>query len=77
MEVDWHFALVIQQITQLCHSLDFVSFMHIPYEWNGVADCLAKWASKNVLDWNIIDRRMLPPDLSQKLVQFVGEDKVL
>ena len=51
--------------------------MHIPYEWNGVADCLAKWASKNVLDWNIIDRRMLPPDLSQKLVQFVGEDKVL
>ena len=44
--MDWHLALVIQQIIQLSNSLDSVSFKHIPREWNGVADCLAKWASE-------------------------------
>ena len=42
VHVDWHLALIIQQVIQLCNSLDFVSFMHIPCEWNRVADCLAK-----------------------------------
>ena len=77
MHVDWHLALVIQQIIQLCNSLDFVSFMHIPHEWNGVADCLAKWASEHGSAWNIIDRRMLTLDLSQMLVQLVDQDKAL
>ena len=42
VHVDWHLALIIQQIIQLCNSLDSMFFMHIPCEWNGVADCLAK-----------------------------------
>lgn len=42
LHVDWHLALVIQQIIQLCNSLDSMSFVHIPREWNSVADCLAK-----------------------------------
>ena len=77
MDVDWHLALFIQQINQLCNSLDFVSFMHIPREWNSVADFLAKWASEHALDWNIIDHRMLPLDLSHKLAQLVDQDKAL
>ena len=71
VDVDWHLALVIQKITHLCNSLDYVSFMHIPRKWNGVANCLAKLAYEHVPDWNIIDHRMLPLDLSQLLVQLV------
>lgn len=43
-DVNCHLALVIQQILRLCSSLEFVSFIHIHREWNGVADCLVKWA---------------------------------
>ena len=70
-------ALVIQQIIQLSNSLDFVSFKHIPREWNGVADCLAKWASEQGPAWNILDQSMLPLDLSQRLVQLVDHDKAM
>ena len=75
--VDWHLAVVVQQIIQLCTSLDSVTFMHIPREWNGVADCLAKWASEHGPPWNIFDYTMLPLNLSQKLAQLVDQDKSL
>ena len=64
MTMDWLLALVIQQIIQLCTSFDYVSFKHIPREWNGVADCLAKWVSEHGPPWNIFDHTMLPLDLS-------------
>ena len=75
--MDWHLAQVIQQIIQLSNSLDSVSFRQIPREWNGVADCLAKWASEQGLAWNVLDQRMLPLDLSQMLVQLVDHDKAM
>ena len=46
--VDWRLATLARQTLSLCSSLDFVSFHHIPREWNIVADCLAMWASQNV-----------------------------
>ena len=70
-------ALVIQQIIQLSNSLDSVSFKHIPWEWNGVVDCLAKWASEQGPAWNVLDQRILPLDLSQMLVQLVDQDKAM
>ena len=54
-----------------------MSFKHIPREWNGVADCLAKWASEQGPAWNVLDQRMLPLDLSQMLVQLVDHDKAM
>lgn len=71
-DVDWHLALVIKQITELCQTLDSVIFSHIPQEWNGVADCLAKWASEYMQDWNITDQRHLPLELSHELDQLVA-----
>ena len=73
--VDWHLALVIQHIIQLCNSLDSMSFMHIPHEWNRGADFLTKWDFEHGLAWKIIDHRMLHLDLSQLLVQLVDKDK--
>ena len=61
----------VKLIIQFCNSLDYVSFMHIPREWNRVVDWLAKWASEDGLAWNIIDHRMLRLDLSHLLVQLV------
>ncbi|XP_059064913.1 uncharacterized protein LOC131856963 [Cryptomeria japonica] len=46
--VSWCLSLVVNQIHDLCASLDSVSFIHIPREWNGVVDCLAKWASDHM-----------------------------
>ncbi|XP_059070446.1 uncharacterized protein LOC131860096 [Cryptomeria japonica] len=43
-DVGWQLVLIINQILQLCASLEFVSFCHILREWNGVMDCLAKRA---------------------------------
>ncbi|XP_059065899.1 uncharacterized protein LOC131857393 [Cryptomeria japonica] len=40
--VIWHLALIVDWILNLCASLEFVSFTHVPREWNGVTDCLAK-----------------------------------
>ena len=37
-----------------------LSCCHIPREWNGVADILAKWASKKGAGWDISSRDDLP-----------------
>uniref|UniRef100_A0A0D6QWK3 RNase H type-1 domain-containing protein n=1 Tax=Araucaria cunninghamii TaxID=56994 RepID=A0A0D6QWK3_ARACU len=47
----WRLNLVVQQIFQICCNLEFISFVHIPREWNRVADCLAKWASQFQGNW--------------------------
>ncbi|XP_057832730.2 uncharacterized protein LOC131043536 [Cryptomeria japonica] len=49
-EVSWHLALIVDQILNLCASLESDSFTHIPRDWNEVADCLAKWASDHIHD---------------------------
>lgn len=41
-DVSWHLSLIDEQSLNLCASLEFVTFTHIPREWNGVVDCLAK-----------------------------------
>ncbi|XP_059076701.1 uncharacterized protein LOC131875972 [Cryptomeria japonica] len=44
-KVSWHLAMLIRHILWLCNSTESATFNRIPREWNGVADCLAKWAS--------------------------------
>lgn len=51
-DFSWRLALVVKQILNLCAYLDFVTFNHNPREWNGVVDCLAKWASDQMQNWN-------------------------
>ena len=57
---DWRLASFARKTLILCSSLDSISICHIPHEWNRVADCLEKWASKNVDGWNINGRDELP-----------------
>ncbi|XP_059066372.1 uncharacterized protein LOC131857689 [Cryptomeria japonica] len=75
--VSWQLALIVEQILTLCASLEHVTFNHIPREWNGVADCLAKWASDHMHDWNLVDRGHLPPDLSHQLDHLVDLDRAI
>ncbi|XP_059067440.1 uncharacterized protein LOC131858265 [Cryptomeria japonica] len=76
-DVSWHLASVVKQILNLCASLDSITFNHIPREWDRVADCLAKWASDHMQNWNIVDRGQLPLDLSQKLDHLVELGKAM
>ena len=55
--------------------MDGISFCHIPREWNGVADVLAKWASKKGIGWDIFDRDDLPADYGGTLEQLVEKDR--
>ena len=61
-DVNWQLASLARQILCICRSVDSVSFHHIPREWNRVADCLAKWASENMGEWNINGRDELPTE---------------
>lgn len=65
---------VAQQILRLRRYLDFVAFVHILREWNGVVHCLVKWAFEQGTDWNIGDWEHLPLECSQRLERLVGED---
>lgn len=42
--VNWNSTLVIRQFLHLCSSLDSITFVHIPREWN----CIMKWASNQM-----------------------------
>ena len=64
-------------IHHLSTSLESVSFTHIPREWNSVADCLAKWASDHMCNWNIVDKTQLPMGLSHHLDHLVDLDRVV
>ena len=66
---------MVRQILYLCGALEFISFRHIPREWNKVADCLAKWASENVDSWDISGRDRLPSDYCGIIDQLLVEDR--
>ncbi|XP_059071427.1 uncharacterized protein LOC131866290 [Cryptomeria japonica] len=76
-EVSWKLALVVNQILNLCASLNSVTFTQIPREWNGVADSLAKWASDHMQNWNIVEKGQLPLGLSQQFDYLVDLDRVV
>lgn len=75
-DISWYLAYV-KQILTICASLELVTFNHIPREWNTMADCLAKWASDHMKNWNIVDRVQLPLDLSHELDNLVEFDRVV
>ena len=75
--VSWKSALIVDHIHHLSTSLGFVTFTHIPREWNSVADCLAKWASDHMCNWNIVDKTQLPMGLSHHLDHLVDLDKAV
>ena len=39
---NWKIAAIVREILHLSSFLDWISFCHIPREWNGVVDILAK-----------------------------------
>ena len=66
--------MIVQQILQVSSLMDSVSYVHIPREWNRVANCLAKWASKNIDGWKINEWEKMPYKLCQDLERTVLED---
>ena len=74
--ISWKLALIVDHIHTSCNSLEFVTFIHIPREWNSVIDCLAKWASEHVHNWNIVDKAQLPMGSSHQLDHLVELDRV-
>ena len=71
----WQIASLVREILHLSNFLDGISFCHIPREWNGVADVLAKWASEKGTGWDIFDRDDLPADYGRTLEQLVEKDR--
>ena len=55
--------------------MDSVSFTHIPREWNRAADCLAKWASKDIDGRSIDEWEKLPYEICQDLERILVEDE--
>lgn len=52
-EAFWRMTLVIKKIICLPLNFESVSFVHVPKEWNRVANYLAKWTSKGISSWNV------------------------
>ena len=75
--VSWKLALIVDKIHHLSTSLESISFTHFPREWNSVADCLAKWASDHMGNWNIVDKTQLPMGLSHQLDHLVDLDRAV
>ena len=73
-DINWQLARIVQQILQVSSRLVEVSFVHIPREWNRVADCLAKWASEHVGVWKVEDRMQVSQDLRHDLDRLLEED---
>ena len=71
----WEIASLVREILHLSSFVDGISFYHIPRKWNGVADVLAKWASKKGTGWDISDRDDLPTDYGGTLEQLVENDR--
>ncbi|XP_059064884.1 uncharacterized protein LOC131856937 [Cryptomeria japonica] len=51
--INWQLEGIVHQILQVSAIMDKVSFIHIPHEWNRVADCLAKCTSKHGDEWKV------------------------
>ena len=73
---NWKIASIVREILHLSSFLDWISFCHIPREWNGVADVLAKWASEKGAGWDISNRDDLPADYVGAFEQIVEKDKI-
>lgn len=67
--------MIIRQIHLFCDFFESVTFIHIPREWNRVADYLAKWASDFMEGWFIEDKGQLSPELPHMLDQLVDHDR--
>ena len=71
----WKLTFIADHIQNLSTFLESVTFSHIPREWNTFADCLAKWASDHMCNWNIVDKTQLSMDLFHQLDHLVDLDK--
>ena len=58
----WKIASLVREILHLSSFVDGISFCHIPREWSGVVDVLAKWALEKGTGWDISTRDDLPTD---------------
>ena len=56
--------------------LDWISFFHIPREWNGVVDILEKWASEKRAGWDISGREDLPAEYGRTFEQLMENDRI-
>ena len=56
--------------------MDWISFCHIPKEWNGVADVLAKWALEKGDGWDILGRADLPAEYIGTFQQLLEKDRI-
>lgn len=61
-DVNWKLASIIREILFLSNHVDWISFFHIPREWNGVGDVLEKRASEKGVGWDIVGKDRLPVD---------------
>ena len=75
--VSWRLTLITDQIHNLCTYLESVTFTNIPREWNSVANCLVKWASNHMYNWNIVDKIQLSMGLSHHLDHLVDLDRAI
>ena len=69
-------ASIVREILHLSILLEWISFCHIPREWNGVADILAKWASEKGAGWDISDRDDRPTEYGETFEQLVENDRI-
>ncbi|XP_057844458.2 uncharacterized protein LOC131053828 [Cryptomeria japonica] len=74
-DINWQLAMVARQILNLCLSLEYISFSHIPHEWNRFADWLAQWAIENSRGWNVEDRGLLSPEYFGTLDKMIEDDQ--
>ncbi|XP_059068705.1 uncharacterized protein LOC131859160 [Cryptomeria japonica] len=54
--------------------IELVSFVHIPREWNRVANCLDKWALEHAGDWKVEGWDHLSPEYCQNLEEIFVAD---
>jgi ribonuclease HI len=75
-DVNWKLARIVQQILKISSLMEFVTFVHIPREWNRAADCLAKWASEHAEGWRIEEWELVPQVLRSDLRSILDDDRV-
>lgn len=71
----WRLGVIARQILNLASNFVSISFVHIPREWNKVANFLAKWASNEMEAWSVWGWGQLDQQKCQQLAQFLHEDQ--
>ena len=66
--------MIVQQILQVSSLIDLVSYVHIPREWNRMANCLAKWASEAIDGQKIHEWEQMPYELCHDLERILAID---